>query len=150
MQRAKETIRTLLDRLPDDCSLEDVLYHLYVAQAVEEGLADVRAGKAIPLEEVAARFRQVFAELQRELKDPRGPSPLEMEIDRVYDELGKLVAKSAGEATVTSAIHLKRQQLRALQEQEAAIARRRAESHLHLRPGQGYEALARAASLVAE
>ncbi len=27
---AKETVRALLDRLPDDCSLDEVLYHLYV------------------------------------------------------------------------------------------------------------------------
>ena len=30
----KDTVRALLDRLPDDCSLEDVQYHLYVVQAV--------------------------------------------------------------------------------------------------------------------
>jgi hypothetical protein len=32
---AKQTVRALLDRLPDDCSVGDVLYHLYVLQAVE-------------------------------------------------------------------------------------------------------------------
>jgi hypothetical protein len=37
---AKQTVRALLDRLPDDCSVEDVLYHLYVLQAVERGQAD--------------------------------------------------------------------------------------------------------------
>ncbi len=35
---AKETVRALLERLPDDCSLDDVLYHLYVVQAVGEGV----------------------------------------------------------------------------------------------------------------
>lgn len=150
MQRAKETVRTLLDRLPDDCSLEEVLYQLYVMQAVEAGLADVRAGNEVPHEEVVARLREVFAELHRELAAPRGPAPLEAEIDRVYDELGELVAKSAGSAPVMATIDLKRQQLRALQEQEAATARRRAESRLHLQPGQGYAALARAARLLAE
>ena len=30
---AKDTVRALLDRLPDDCSLDDVQYHLYVVQA---------------------------------------------------------------------------------------------------------------------
>ena len=28
----KDMVRALLDRLPDDCSLEDVQYHLYVVQ----------------------------------------------------------------------------------------------------------------------
>ncbi len=36
---AKETVRALLHRLPDDCSLDDVLYHVYVVQAVGEALA---------------------------------------------------------------------------------------------------------------
>jgi hypothetical protein len=34
---AKQAVRALLDRLPDDWSVEDVLYHLYVLQAVERG-----------------------------------------------------------------------------------------------------------------
>ena len=41
MAQTKETGQALLDRLPDDCTLDDVLYHLYVIQAVESGLEDV-------------------------------------------------------------------------------------------------------------
>jgi len=55
---AKETVRALLDRLPDDCSVEDVLYHLYVLQAVERGQADVAAGRTIPHEEIEKALRQ--------------------------------------------------------------------------------------------
>jgi predicted transcriptional regulator len=55
---AKETVRALLDRLPEDCSLEDVLYHLYVVQAVGEGLSDIEAGRVIPHDEVAAELRR--------------------------------------------------------------------------------------------
>jgi hypothetical protein len=55
---AKETVRALLDRLPDDCSLDDVLYHLYVVQAIGEGLEDVAAGRVIPHDEVAAGLRR--------------------------------------------------------------------------------------------
>jgi len=55
---AKETVRVLLDRLPDDCSLEEVLYHLYVVQEVAKGRADVEAGRTIPHEEVAAALRR--------------------------------------------------------------------------------------------
>lgn len=54
----KETVRALLDRLPDDCSLEDVLYHLYVVQAVARGEADEEAGRVIPHEQVAAELRR--------------------------------------------------------------------------------------------
>jgi len=55
---AKEAIRGLLDRLPDDCSVEDVLYHLYVLQAVERGQADVAAGRTISHEEVDKALRR--------------------------------------------------------------------------------------------
>lgn len=54
----KETVRALLDRLPDDCSLDDVLYHLYVVQAVGNGAADAEAGRTIPHETVAADLRR--------------------------------------------------------------------------------------------
>ena len=54
----KDTVRALLDRLPNDCSLDDVLYHLYVVQAVDRGLADADAGLVIPHEKVAAELRR--------------------------------------------------------------------------------------------
>lgn len=54
----KDTVRALLDRLPDDCSLDDVLYHLYVVQAIERGLADSEAGRLIPHEQVVAEMRR--------------------------------------------------------------------------------------------
>jgi hypothetical protein len=56
--QTKETVRALLDRLPDDCTLEDVLYHLYVLQAIDRGLADVEAGRTISHEQVAAEMRR--------------------------------------------------------------------------------------------
>ena len=53
----KETVRALLDRLPDDCTLEDVQYHLYVVQAMARGEADEEAGRTIPQEQVDAALR---------------------------------------------------------------------------------------------
>ena len=55
---AKRTVRALLDRLPDDCSVEDVLYHLYVLQAVERGQTDAANGRTIPHEEVESAMRR--------------------------------------------------------------------------------------------
>lgn len=55
--QTKETVRGVLDQLPDDCSLEDVLYHLYVIQAVGQGRAEVQAGKTLPHEQVAEELR---------------------------------------------------------------------------------------------
>jgi predicted transcriptional regulator len=54
----KDTVRALLDRLPEDCTLDDVLYHLYVLQSVERGMADAAAGRTIPHEQVAADLRR--------------------------------------------------------------------------------------------
>ena len=53
----KGTVKALLERLPDDCSLDDVLYHLYVVQAVARGDADLQAGRRIPHEQVEAELR---------------------------------------------------------------------------------------------
>lgn len=55
---SKTAVRALLDRLPDDCTLEDVLYHLYVIQQIERGRADVAAGRTLSHEQVAAELRQ--------------------------------------------------------------------------------------------
>jgi predicted transcriptional regulator len=54
----KDTVRALLNRLPEDCTLDDVQYHLYVIQAVDRGLADAAAGRTVSHEEVAAELRK--------------------------------------------------------------------------------------------
>lgn len=55
---AKKAVKALLDRLPDDCSVEDVLYHLYVLQAVAQGQADAAAGRTISHDEFENAMRQ--------------------------------------------------------------------------------------------
>jgi predicted transcriptional regulator len=54
----KERVRDLLERLPDDCSLDDVLYHLYVVQSIDRGVADADAGRTISHEQVAREMRR--------------------------------------------------------------------------------------------
>ena len=39
MSTTKEEVESLLQHLPDDCSLEDIQYHLYVIEKVRRGLA---------------------------------------------------------------------------------------------------------------
>jgi hypothetical protein len=39
MQTVKQEITYLLKRLPEDSSLEDVQYHLYVIEKIKRGLA---------------------------------------------------------------------------------------------------------------
>lgn len=57
LMQTKETVRSLLETLPDDCSLDEVLYHLYVIQMVERGMADADAGRLIPQDVVAEEMR---------------------------------------------------------------------------------------------
>lgn len=52
MQTAKQEVKELLNRLPEDCTLEDVQYHLYVLQKVERGLKDAEEGRVYTQEEV--------------------------------------------------------------------------------------------------
>jgi hypothetical protein len=54
----KEQVQQLLNRLPDDCSLDDVLYHLYVIRQIERGQADIEAGRTIPHERAAEELRR--------------------------------------------------------------------------------------------
>ena len=42
MLPAKEEVRHLLNQLPDDTSLEDIQYHIYVQQKIDRGLNDVK------------------------------------------------------------------------------------------------------------
>lgn len=56
MQTAKQEVQELLRELPDDATLEDIQYHIYVKQKIAQGLADVRAGRVISQEEVEKRF----------------------------------------------------------------------------------------------
>lgn len=39
MNAAKDKVWELLNKLPDDCTLEHVQYHLYVIEKVQRGLA---------------------------------------------------------------------------------------------------------------
>ena len=55
---SKETVRSLLDTLPDDCSLDDVIYHLYVIHMIEIGIEDADAGRVIPHEVVVEEMRR--------------------------------------------------------------------------------------------
>lgn len=56
MQTIKQEVSNLLNRLPDDCTLEDVQYHLYVLQKIERGLKDVKEGRVYTQEEVEEKM----------------------------------------------------------------------------------------------
>jgi predicted transcriptional regulator len=45
-----------VEQLPDDASLEDAMERLYVLASIEQGRADIAAGRTIPHEEVRRRL----------------------------------------------------------------------------------------------
>ncbi|MBZ5531068.1 MAG: hypothetical protein LAO20_06535 [Acidobacteriia bacterium] len=59
---AKQEVRSLLEKLPDDCSLEDIQYHLYVLEKVRRGLDDAQEHGTIPQEEVESRLSKWLTE----------------------------------------------------------------------------------------
>lgn len=54
----KQTVLEMVQRLPDDASLEDIQYHLFVLQKIERGLDDVEAGRVVPQEEMEKRLQK--------------------------------------------------------------------------------------------
>ncbi len=56
MQTVKKEVGALLKRLPEDCSLEDVQYHLYVLQKIDRGLKDAEEGRVYTQEEVKEKM----------------------------------------------------------------------------------------------
>jgi len=61
MSTAKEEVQSLLSKLPDDCSLEDIQYHLYVIEKVRNGLEAAESG-TISQDEVEKRFGRWLTE----------------------------------------------------------------------------------------
>lgn len=56
MATAKHDARKILDGLPEEASLEDIQYHLYVLQRIERGREDVAARRIVSQDEVEQRL----------------------------------------------------------------------------------------------
>jgi len=53
---AKEEVKRILQQLPDDATLEDIQYHIYIRQKIDRGLEDVAAGRSLTEDEFDARM----------------------------------------------------------------------------------------------
>lgn len=56
MATAKDEVKSLLDKLPDDCTLEDVQYHLYVAEKIQRGINRGEKESTLSQAEVERKF----------------------------------------------------------------------------------------------
>jgi hypothetical protein len=62
MSTAKEDVEALLSKLPDDCSIEDIQYHLYVIEKVRKGLDAADIQGTIAQEQVERRLGKWLTE----------------------------------------------------------------------------------------
>ena len=56
MQTAKQDVATLLECLPEDSTLEDIQYHLYVLEKIKRGQKDIADGHSCTHEEAKERL----------------------------------------------------------------------------------------------
>ncbi len=56
MSTVKEEVKALLDKLPDDCSLEDVQYHLYVVEKIHRGIERAEQEGVLSQDEVERKL----------------------------------------------------------------------------------------------
>ena len=52
----KQQAQSLIEKLPDNCTWDDIMQQVYVILAVETGLADSQAGRVKSVEEVRSQF----------------------------------------------------------------------------------------------
>ena len=56
LRTPKEQARKLIDQLPDTASWSELAYQLEVRADIEEGLADIKAGRTTPLDDIRREF----------------------------------------------------------------------------------------------
>ena len=56
-ESVKPAARELVDRLPEGASWEDLMYQIYVREAIDAGLRDADSGRVVSQEEAIKRLR---------------------------------------------------------------------------------------------
>jgi len=56
IENVKEKAHKLLNNLPDSATWEDLMYRIYVREAIEAGLKDSDQGKTVDVTEVRKKF----------------------------------------------------------------------------------------------
>jgi predicted transcriptional regulator len=52
----KDDVKQMIDKLPEDCSLEDIQYTLYVRSKILKGKKDIVEGNVLSHDEVRSRM----------------------------------------------------------------------------------------------
>ena len=56
MNTVKDEVKSLLEKLPDNCTIEDIQYHLYVIGKIQKGIERAEKEGTISQEDVEKRF----------------------------------------------------------------------------------------------
>ena len=56
MINAKQEVRSLIDKLPDDCTFEDIQYHIYVVEKIQRGIERAESEGTFSQDEVERKF----------------------------------------------------------------------------------------------
>ena len=57
-EQIKNKVISLIQSLPDDCTLEDIQYHLYVREKVEQGIKAIEEGRTVTQEQAEAKVKE--------------------------------------------------------------------------------------------
>lgn len=57
MITAKEQVKELLEVLPDDVTFDDLHYHIFVREKIDQGVKDLEEGRVLSEEEMEAAFK---------------------------------------------------------------------------------------------
>ena len=58
MSTVKDEERAILDKLPDNCTMEDVQYHLYVVEKIHRSMQRVKQEGVVSHKAVERKFEQ--------------------------------------------------------------------------------------------
>ncbi len=56
MNTIKDEVKSLLNKLPDNCTIEDIQYHLYVIGKIQKGIERAEKEGTVSQEDVEKRF----------------------------------------------------------------------------------------------
>jgi len=54
----KEEIIDLIRKLPEDATIDDIMYHLYVKKKILTGIKEIEQGKVIPHEQIMENVKK--------------------------------------------------------------------------------------------
>ncbi len=52
----KEDAKSLIDKMPDNATWDDLMYKIYVRQAIESGLEDSKAGRTKNVKDIRTKY----------------------------------------------------------------------------------------------